>query len=139
MDLTKLSNQLIKHEGLKQFPYKDTVGKLTIGVGHNLDDKGLTVGQIRAILIDDLADTVNFLNFKLPWLKDLDDVRQRAVANMTFDLMGKILEFKHMLAALQAKDWNTAADEVLNSTFAHQTGQRAKDIASMIRTGQDNA
>lgn len=137
MDLTKLSNQLIKHEGLKQFPYRDTVGKLTIGVGHNLDDKGLTQAQIRSILIDDLTDTVNFLNFKLPWLKDLDDVRQRAVANMTFDLMGKILDFKHMLAALQAKDWIKASDELLNSTFAKQTGQRARDLAKMLLTGQD--
>lgn len=137
MDLTKLSNQLIKHEGLKQFPYRDTIGKLTIGVGHNLDDKGLTQAQIRSILIDDLTDTVNFLNFKLPWLKDLDDVRQRAVANMTFDLMGKILDFKHMLAALQAKDWIKASDELLNSTFAKQTGQRARDLAKMLLTGQD--
>lgn len=137
MDLTKLSNQLIKHEGLKQFPYRDTVGKLTIGVGHNLDDKGLTQTQIRSILMDDLTDTVNFLNFKLPWLKDLDDVRQRAIANMTFDLMGKILEFKHMLAALQARDWVTASDELLNSTFAKQTGQRARDLAKMLLTGQD--
>lgn len=137
MDLTKLSNQLIKHEGLKQFPYRDTVGKLTIGVGHNLDDKGLTQAQIRSILMDDLTDTVNFLNFKLPWVRDLDDVRQRAIANMTFDLMGKILEFKHMLAALQAKDWVTASDELLNSTFAQQTGQRARDLAKMLLTGQD--
>lgn len=135
MDLQKLQAMLIRHEGLKKFPYVDTTGNLTIGVGHNLTAKGLTDGQIRIILTDDITDAINFLNSHLPWVVFLDDVRQRVLADMAFNLMGKVLDFKNMLAAIQAKDWNRAADELLNSAFAHQTGQRAKDLSYMIRTG----
>lgn len=137
MNLPKLYDQLIKHEGLKLFPYVDSVGKTTIGVGHNLTDKGLTRSQIMSLLQDDLNETINFLRFKLPWTGQLDDVRLRALTDLTFDLMGKVLDFTHMLAALQAQDWQGASDELLNSTFAHQTGQRAIDLAFMFRTGQD--
>lgn len=137
MNITKLQDQLIKHEGIKLKIYTDSVGKISIGVGHNLTDKGLTEVQVRSILNDDLLDTINFLNTHVPWWPTLDDVRQRAIADMTFNLMGKLLEFKKMIIAIQLKDWNKAADELLNSKFAHQTGQRARDLAFMIRTGQD--
>jgi lysozyme len=145
MDLGKLQDLLIKHEGMKAHAYKDSRGILTIGVGHNLEakpipydySKGLTDSQIRSILSDDLTTTVNFLNSHLPWFVNLDDVRQRALADMTFNLMSKVLGFKKMLAALQAKDWNEASNQLLNSDFATQTGVRARDLASMFRTGND--
>lgn len=137
MDTKKLATQLIVHEGLRTKPYTDTVGKLTIGVGHNLTDNGLTATQCLAICEDDIKDTLKFLESHCPWFSPLDDVRQRAIANMTFNLMGKILQFKGMIAAIEAKDWNSAADHLLDSLFARQTGKRAKDLAQMIRTGQD--
>lgn len=137
MNLTKLGTQLIAHEGLKKFPYTDTVGKMTIGVGHNLTDKGLTTSQVMSILSADMADVVNLLNSRLPWFNGLDDVRQRALADLTFDLMEKVFDFPKMLAALASGDWPTASAELLNSTFATQTGKRAKDLASMFLTGQD--
>lgn len=137
MDTQKLTDQLIVHEGLKLKPYTDTVGKLTIGVGHNLTDNGLTATQCISILQDDLGNTVRFLETRCPWWVRLDDVRQRAIANLTFNLMGKLLDFKKMIAAIERQDWNAAADELLDSTFAHQTGQRAKDLGRMLRTGAD--
>ena len=136
-DLRSLKKLLERHEGNRKFPYVDTVGKITIGVGHNLTDLGLTPTQISGILDDDIQNTLAFLDKNCPWFKDLDVVRQKAIADMTFNLMGTLLEFKEMIAALKVKDWNTAADELLDSTFAHQTGQRAKNLAYMIRTGQD--
>jgi lysozyme len=137
MNLSKLRDLLIQHEGLKNKVYQDTEGFLTIGVGHNLSAKGLTNSQIMSILTDDITDTINFLNIKFPWFHTLDDVRARAVADLTFDLMGGVLEFHRMLDALEAGDWNTAASELLNSKFAQQTGNRARDLAQMIRTGKD--
>lgn len=127
----------MKHEGLRTAPYTDTVGKLTIGVGHNLSDKGLTVFQVMAILKDDINDVLHFINISLPWVNQLDEVRQRVVADLAFVMMNKLLDFHRMLGYLQAKDWNNAADALLASKFATQTGQRAKDLAYMIRTGQD--
>src|SRR4051812_12229531 len=105
MDLIKLTKLLIKHEGLRLKPYNDIVGKLTIGVGHNLTDKGITKNIAMAILSEDVTDTINFLNIKFPWFHTLDDVRARAIADMTFNLMGGMLDFHHMLAALEKGDW----------------------------------
>lgn len=132
-----IEDQLILHEGLRLKPYTDTVGKLTIGIGHNLTDKGLTQAQCVSILRDDLADTTSFLNSHCPWYANLDPIRQKAILDLTFNLMGKLLDFHNMIAAIQAQDWNRAADELLNSTFAHQTGVRAQHLAQMLRTGQD--
>ena len=137
MDTQKLITLLVKHEGLKLFPYVDTVGKLTIGCGHNLTNKGLTTFQVLNILNDDINDVTQFLDWKLPWWRNLDDVRQRALADMTFDLMGKILGFKKFLAALQSKDWEKASSELLDSEFAHQVGNRAIELSTMVRTGID--
>jgi lysozyme len=137
MDRDKLTAQLMKHEGFKLLPYTDTVGKLTIGVGHNLTDKGLTKSQALAIFNDDLDEVIHFLDLKIPWWKDLDDVRARVLANMTFNLMGKILDFHNMLAAFQAQDWEKAAQSLEGSLFYRQVGLRGKDLAAMIRTGHD--
>lgn len=138
MNKDKLAGQLANiYEGTKLFPYTDTVGKLTIGVGHNLTDKGITPNQAGQILSDDIDDTTKFLDARLPWWKSLDEVRQRALANMVFNLMGKILDFHTLLGALQAKDWGLASDSVLNSLFATQVGKRASDIAFMFKTGKD--
>lgn len=138
MNKDKLAGQLTNHyEGTRLKPYVDSVGKLTIGVGRNLTDKGISPNEAAILLDNDLNDTIAFLNTHLPWWTSLNEVRQRALANMTFDLMGKILQFKKMLAALQAGLWSTASTELLTSLFATQTGQRAKDIAQMFLTGED--
>lgn len=137
MDLPKLRIQLIKHEGLVLKPYTDTVGKLTIGVGHNLTDLGLTYQQSMFILDDDIKDTVDWLTRNCPWWAGLDPVRQTAIADMAFNLKGKLLGFKKMIAAVQAKDWGAAAKELLDSDFAKQTGVRAADLAAQILTGKE--
>ena len=132
----RLKKHVELHEGKRQFPYTDTVGKISIAIGRNLTDVGLSETTIQQMFEEDLQKTLQFLE-TLGWWRDLDTVRQRAIADMTFNLMGKILQFRGMIAALKAKDWNTAADHVRNSLFAQQTGQRAEDLATMIRTGQD--
>ena len=131
----KLKKQLELHEGKKKFPYVDTVGKTSIGVGRNLTDVGVSEVTTQQMLDEDIDRTLTLLD-SVSWFKALDSVRQQAIANMTFNLMRKIFDFKKMIAAIEAKDWNRAADELLDSTFAAQTGQRAKDLAQMIRTGQ---
>lgn len=137
MDTAKLKTQLIKHEGLKLQVYTDTMGIPTIGVGRNLRDKGLSAVEAMYLLDGDITDTIDWLTKNCSWWKDLDDVRQRAVADLAFNLRGKLLQFKNMIAAIQAKDWSKAFAELLNSDFAHQTGQRAKDLAAQLLTGKD--
>jgi len=137
VDTTKLAKQLIVHEGLSLKIYTDTAGKVSVGVGHNLTDKGLTQSQVMSILQTDISDTLNLLQAHFPWFGVLDDVRQRAIADLTFDLMEKMLEFKKMIAAIQMQDWAGAHDELLNSAFAHEAPNRAKDLSIMLLTGVD--
>lgn len=137
MDLAKVRQQIIKHEGLRLQLYNDTMGIPTIGVGRNLKDKGISAVEAMFLLDGDIKDTADFLVKNCPWWVDLDDVRQRAIADMAFNLRGKLLDFHHMIAAIKAKDWGTAAKELLDSAFARQTGTRATDLASQILTGKE--
>jgi lysozyme len=139
VDRQKLVKQLKVHEGVRLKPYVDSVGKLTIGIGHNLTDRGLTIRQVELILDDDIADAVAFAERFLPFYSGLDEVRQRAIVDMVFNLGSKLLQFKATLAALSAKDWESAANHMLDSLWARQVGTRAETLAEMIRTGHDVA
>lgn len=137
MDKQRLIQQLILDEGLKLFPYKDTVGKLTIGVGRNLDDKGITKQEALMLLENDILEVEKQLN-KFQWFKELDSIRQEVIANMVFNVgLSRFLQFKKMILALQNKDFNTASEEMLNSKWAEQVKQRAVRLAKQMKTGQN--
>ena len=134
MDRSRLIDQLVKHEGLRLKPYVDTVGKVTIGVGHNLTDNGLPQHIVMELLEMDIDDAVKLLD-PLPWYQSLDSVRQEVIVNMTFNLNRKILDFKNMIRAIQIGDWDEAANSILNSKFGKQVGNRAVDLATQMRLG----
>ena len=85
MDLDVLKAELTRDEGLRLQPYRDSVGKLTIGVGHNLDANGITYAAAMQILEDDILNVMGQLNSKVSWWATLDDARQRVLANMAFN------------------------------------------------------
>jgi len=131
-----LRQQLIRHEGLRLFPYVDTVGKITIGVGRNLTDRGLSHHEVRALLDTDINDALNALAV-FPWFTTLDPIRQRALVDLCFNLgLPRLRTFKNMLAALERRDWPRAARELLASRYASQVGRRAITIARMLETGE---
>lgn len=84
---------------------------------------------------NDIADTEAWLDRNLPWWRTLDPVRQRVLMNMAFNMQGRLLGFRNFLAAAQRADWNVAAAEMLDSLWARQVGDRAKRLASMMRSG----
>lgn len=134
MDLTKIRSQLIQHEGYKTHLYKDSVGLWTIGVGHNIEERGLSDRAIQVILDDDIAEAVADLERNLNYFSELPISCQNALVNLSFNLgIARLLQFKKMLIALKNNDWATAADELLDSRYATQVGQRALDVAEMIR------
>lgn len=140
MNLPALRTQLIKHEGLRLKPYRDTVGKLTIGVGRNLTDNGITAKEAMALLEDDIANAVADLRQHFAWFDSLDDVRQRVLADMCFNLgIWRLGAFARMLKAIQAGDYAVAAQEMLESRWAQQVGGRAHTLAAMMTTGRDEA
>ena len=133
----RLSDMLIKHEGKRNKPYECTAGKLTIGVGRNLDDMGLTEDEVLYLLDNDIqrCDTELLQNFK--WYSDLCRARQDALINLCFNIgITRLLTFTNSLAYMEAEDYEKAADEFLNSRWAEQVGNRAIEVTELIRTGR---
>lgn len=132
--IVDVRDDLKRDEGLRLKPYRDTVGKLTIGYGRNLDDVGITEDEAEYMLEGDIEHVLEQLDRTLPWWNDLNESRKRALVNMAFNLgIGGLLKFKKMLAALKAGDYEHAAVEALDSRWAKQVGQRADRIAELLK------
>lgn len=124
------------HEGLRLKPYLDTTGHLTIGFGRNLTDVGISLDEARMLLRADLARAEAAVIEAFPWAQHLDAVRQAVLVEMCFNLgIVELKKFHATLRALQFGQWETAAAEMLDSVWAQQVGQRAKDLSAMVRTG----
>lgn len=129
--------QLLRDEGLKLKPYLDSVGKLTIGVGRNLDDVGISVDEAHVLLANDIAHAANMLEQALPWAMNLDPARQGALLNMCFNMgIGGLLQFKKALEAMQAGDFNAAVREFEDSKWYAQVGSRAYRLCTQIASGE---
>jgi lysozyme len=131
-----LQNQLIRHEGLKLKPYRCTADKLTIGVGRNLDGKGITEEEAMMLLENDIAEVeydLKYYIFQFVW-DDLPEAVQIVLANMRFQLgfMG-FRSFKRMIAAVKQLDFDQAAIEMENSKWAKQTPNRACELIIMMK------
>jgi lysozyme len=135
----RLRDQLIQHEGFRRTPYIDSVGKLTIGVGRNLDDKGLSKAEIYQLLDNDIKIAEKDARALVSNFHILGDVRQRVLIDMAFNLgRARLAGFKKFLAAMELGDMVAARAEMLNSKWAVQVGSRAKRLAKMMLTGQDH-
>jgi lysozyme len=134
--ISNLKDQLVRDEELRLKPYPDSVGKLTIGVGRNLSDKGISFQEAQLLLANDIADATADLQAKLPWTAALDDVRKGALLNMAFNMgLGGLLEFHDFLAKMQAGNFSGAAGAMLDSLWARQVGPRATRLSIQIQTG----
>jgi len=132
----KLKQLLVNHENYKQFPYVDVTGHLTIGVGRNLSDRGISTTEAFYLLDDDIIYFSGKLSHFLSCYTKLDENRQIALIDMAFNLgVQGFLNFKEMISALEAGDYHRAADEMLDSKWAQQVGERATTLANIIRTG----
>ena len=129
-----LADKLIRqHEGVRQYPYKCTEGFTTIGVGRNLDVRGLSPDEIELLLANDLQLCVDDLS-KYSWWPELSSARKAALLDLRFCVgSAGFRGFKRMLAAIQKQDWPLAALELLDSKFAIQTGRRAEELADIIQ------
>lgn len=127
---------ITRHEGYRRTPYHCTAGKLTIGVGRNLDDVGIDQEEARYLLDRDIGRALDDLS-SFGWFHVLDTVRQRALIDMRFQLgPAGFRTFGRMIAALARQDYATAATEALDSKWARfDTPARAQTIAAMLRSG----
>ena len=134
----RIKAQLVRHEGLRLKPYRCTAGKLTIGIGRNLDDRGISQKEAYAMLERDIQDCEQWLIDEIAEIYNkLDEVRQSVLLNMCFNLGIKgLLGFKNTLDFIGAGDWERAANNMLASKWAKQVGMRAIELSEMMRKGK---
>lgn len=134
--IASLKDQLIRDEGLRLKPYKDSVGKLTIGIGRNLDDDGISILEANLLFENDRAAVILEVQQALPWALALDPVRLGAVQNLTFNMGAeKLQEFVKFIAAMKSQNWAQAKADLLNSAADHQEPNRIDRLAAQIVTG----
>lgn len=150
MDIERLKKQLMAHEGLRLKPYRCTAGKLTIGVGRNIEDRGVSSSEAMYMLDNDIEIAIKELTANEPVFETLDDVRQRVLVDMHFNMgYARLKAFKNFWAALGRRDYKTAAFEMLNnkkadgtvtpSKWALDVKGRAITLATMMESGRDTA
>jgi lysozyme len=134
VDFKILTKWLELDEGCKLKPYYCTAGKLTIGVGRNLEDTGITKAEAQFMLEGDIVRLMKELDELFPEWRDLSETRQMVVLNMCFN-MGTFgfLNFKRTIAYIRAEKFSEAADEMLRSQWADQVGDRAKRLSDAMR------
>lgn len=137
-DREKLIDLIIYHEGLELKPYRCTAGHLTIGIGRNLDDRGITEDEARFLCQNDVDIVEQELTRKFPFIVGFGDVRIRVLLDMAFNLgVPRLSAFSNMWGALEEGDYKQAAVEMLDSRWARQVGRRATNLSQMMETGED--
>lgn len=138
IDRERLRDQLVIHEGLSEKPYRDTVGKLTIGVGRNLDDVGISRAEALYLLDTDITRAENDAA-TLPWFAGLDPVRCNAVVELVFNMgfANFPARWRETPEALARGAYALAANLLRSSRWYSQVGPtRGERICRMIETGQ---
>jgi lysozyme len=156
IDPMTLFNQIKQHEGSKSKVYKDTQGHPTIGIGFNLDAKhnqeylrklgidirelqnGAEIGEgvIKLLYNHSLTQAWHDIHDLVPNFQQLPTNVQMVLLDMSLNLgKPRLAGFKRMLAAVQQGDFQTAADEMVDSRWYHQVKSRGKDLEIMMRQG----
>ena len=153
-----LLNMLVSHEGLRLEVYQDTLGVNTIGVGRNLDDRGITKDEldwmdyptIEHVYSDGISEAdamylaqndVQIVEEELlaahPCVENLDAVRQLVLVDMAFNLgVPRLCKFKKMWNAIHEQKYDIAAKEMLDSRWANQVKSRAVKLANAMHNGE---
>ena len=132
----KLMLRLIQEEGVRLKPYRCSKGKLTSGVGRNLDDKGLSKEEALFLLQNDIKEAVDICKKEFSFFKNLNQTRQIILIDMCFNLgINRLKTFKKMIKAIENKDFSLAAEEMRSSLWARQVGKRAEQLAVLMKEG----
>jgi len=127
---------LKRHEGFRKHPYLCTAGKLTVGYGRNLEAVGISEDEATYLLERDVMWAMAHLR-REPYWAGLNEPRQAVLINMVFNLgWAGFSKFRRMLDNVRAGDYGSAAEEMLDSTWAEQVKGRARELAAIMRTGE---
>lgn len=157
----RLMQQLELHEGLRLTPYKDSEGNWTIGIGYNVTGRGwemleiiigrkvnptmaITADEARVVCAADIDRIEPSVIKHFPEYVSLNEVRQRVVMDMAYNLGYRALGFNNTIIAIRAQQWSTAVRELYKSKWSHQVGDgeggkfdRCDRLAKMLLTGLD--
>lgn len=136
MTMEKTTKLIAKHEGLKLKPYKDSVGIWTIGYGRNLEEVGISEPEAESMLKHDVEKAYQQArSFK--WFKDLNGPRRAVVVNMIFNLgLAGFSKFEKTILFLERGLYHAASEEMLNSKWAKQVGNRALELSELMYSGE---
>lgn len=133
MNFDLLKSMLRRHEGYRDRPYKCSAGKITIGVGHNLDDKGLPVEMLERLFDDDIQDSIEACKKIFKTWEKIPGNKQAVLANMAFNLgETRLRGFKNMIIAVEWGDWAKAAVEMKDSKWCSQVGRRCTELSNIM-------
>ncbi len=150
-DMELWMKKLIKNEGMRLKPYRCTLGKLTIGVGRNLEDNplnfeekracgdfmhGITENGAKMLLRNDIVRCYDEVSHLFKDYKKLSEGRQFALLDMCFQLgIGGLRKFRIMRKAIDNNDFDLASEACLKSVYAKQTPNRARRNAVALKCG----
>ena len=156
-DRDELVKMVALHEGIVLNVYQDHLGINTVGIGRNLDDRGITDGELLFMnkTIDDVYDNglteeeayylcmndiaiveKELLDSK-PIVNQLNDVRQMVLVDMAFNMgVPRLMKFKNMWAAIETGDYALACEEMIDSRWANQVGNRAMKLSLAMKNGE---
>ena len=158
-DRETLVKKIAEHEGIVLEPYKDSLGISTIGIGRNLEGRGIddyelmhmnkTLEEIVAnglteeeayyLCNNDIDIVEQELVKQKPIVMDLNETRQMCLVDMGFNLgVPRLMKFKNMWEAIERQDFEWAGAEMLNSRWAKQVGRRADNLAKAMENGEWN-
>jgi lysozyme len=133
-----LISQLVRDEGEILHAYQDSLGFWTIGSGILIDVNGggITHEENVYLLTNRVERAQTFIHTHFPWAASLDEVRLAVLENMTYNLGGRILQFKNTLALIEQGNYEKASEEMLQSVWAKQVGERAQRLSKQLKTGE---
>ena len=125
-------------EGLRYKPYKCSAGKLTIGYGRNLEDNGISLDEAEYLFNNDFnaayEAVLRLLKTNAVDVNNLSDCRLFVLTDMMFNLgYLRLSKFKKLLQALKNQDYVAASNEMKDSNWYKQVGDRAKKLCSMMK------
>ena len=144
MDIEKLREQLEIDEGVVHEIYLDHLGYPTFGIGHLVRESdpehganvGTKVDEARCIeaFNQDVESVIKDCKILYSDFDDLPEEVQQIVANMMFNMgRPRLSKFKGMKRGVDAKDWNAAADEMVDSAWYRQVTNRAERLVERMR------
>jgi len=144
MNIDELRKEIIADEGVEYHVYLDHLGLPTFGIGHLITEADPEHGQpvgtpvsesrVNVCFEHDVQQVINDCMILYPDFEQLPEEAQRIIANMMFNMgRPRLSKFKGMKAGVDSRDWNRAADEMVDSRWYKQVTNRADRLVKRMR------